>query len=169
MWPLKYAASFLKSDWNVGDYPLRFRRQGTRSDTLAVATWRVQIVRWPQMCGLGDTKQSALEDLQKRLDAYRQNRLLPRPGTQVALEFASTRHIDAYDQIARDFLAKILDIDFDRCFISDQSSLSDFRFDKASLNGLYGKIREVYGIDATDLREGNLLDIFERIRVARGQ
>ena len=125
----------------------------------------VQIVRWPQMCGLGDTKPEALEDLRQRLEAYREDRPLPRPGTQVPLEFASTQHVDNYESIAREFLAKILNIDFDRCFLSDQSSLTDFGFDEASLKRHHAKIRETYGIDASDLGDGNLVDIFERIRI----
>ncbi len=40
--------------------------------------------------------------------------------------FGSSDNIDDYEYIARDFLKKIFDLNYDECFISDESALSDF-------------------------------------------
>ena len=88
---------------------------------------------------------------------------MPRPGTKVALEYTSTRYIDSYEEIARDVLTNVLDLDYDGCFISDESSLLDFPFFD-SLEEPIAKIKQLYGVDVSDIKGGNLVDIFERIR-----
>jgi len=48
-------------------------------------------------------------------------------------------------------------------FISDQSSLSDFG-DETYAAQLQKKISDIYGVDVSDLKEGLLCDILERIQ-----
>lgn len=96
--------------------------------------------------------------------------------------YAPSDEVEDYDEIARDFLKRIFDINFDECFISDESSLADFagcgmpeEYDTSELTieqyYALGKvvmvrtINENYGIDVSpnDL----LVDVFERIRKHR--
>jgi hypothetical protein len=96
---------------------------------------------------------------------------------------ADTDEVDCYEDIAVDFLKQIFNIDYDECFISDESALSDFSAcamdDEQSqmfgeghtLKELYAytdkimiaKINAIYGVDvrATDL----LVDVFDRIHL----
>lgn len=97
--------------------------------------------------------------------------------------FESSENIGVYDDIARDFLDKIFDINYDECFVSDRSALSDFASccvpddyedDKSlsrqeAIKNLYEagkfimvkKIRAEYGIDVEP--HDYLLDVFEQI------
>jgi len=117
------------------------------------------------MGGHGDTKEAARADLRKNFLALKQSgERLPRPGTGLPIEYAADRYIRSYDEIARDFSARILDLDYDSCFISDESSLWDFS-EPESLDEVFAKIREVYDVDVSDIEKANLVDIFERIRI----
>ncbi len=161
----KYLASFVKREWNVKDYPIRMTHPVGHYDPLprdlTIVPWHVQIVRWGQMFGTGATKQAALADLQLKLETYKQQyRTLPRPGTHVPLQFAPTDHIDQYEPIARDYLRRILNKDYDHCFISDESSLLDFFSDEDYVE----KTRQIYGVDISDIADGNLVQIFKRLR-----
>jgi hypothetical protein len=93
--------------------------------------------------------------------------------------FASDDNISDYDNIARDFFNRIFDMDWDDCFVSDESSLSDFAgcgmpegmVENLNLDEYYqagraytvNKIMTEYGIEVDD-RE-YLVDVFEKIRV----
>src|SRR5579864_4122610 len=106
-WLFKYLISFLKSDWTLDDYPIRFREQHAPDDNtgrLRAIPWIAQIDRWPQMQGNGDTKELALNNLRHNFERCKTEKRLPRPGTGLPLEFASTRSIDAYADIAREVL-----------------------------------------------------------------
>lgn len=75
--------------------------------------------------------------------------------------FASTSGIDQYHDLAQDFLKRILELDYDECSITDESSISDFvDFTEEEL-GL--RIRETYKLDISKIKDGNLLEIFRRI------
>ena len=53
------------------------------------------------MDGLGDTKQAAYADLQKKFGDFKSNgKTPPRPGTGLPIEFASTDRIGFFDDIA---------------------------------------------------------------------
>lgn len=96
--------------------------------------------------------------------------------------YASSDNVEDYDGIARDFLQKIFKINYDECFISDESSLADFsgcgmpeEYDTKDLTMeqyyalgnvvMVRTINENYGVDVDphDL----LVDVFERIRKQR--
>lgn len=93
--------------------------------------------------------------------------------------------ITEFDAIAAEFFGAILSLDYSACFVSDESSLSDFfgcgmpddlPEGEIDVNALYdqwdawviAKIAEVYGIqiEATTL---SMVDLFNRIQVARSQ
>ncbi len=113
------------------------------------------------MAGGGDTKQGALEDLRNHFDRFKaENKQLPRPGTKVPIQFASTTRIERHPKLAKDFIQRIFGLEW--AFISDESSLWDFHKEETN-DTLVQKIRATYGVDVSDISSGNLADIFDRI------
>jgi hypothetical protein len=76
------------------------------------------------------------------------------------LEFASASRVDQHSELMKDFIERVLQTEW--TWISDKSSLRDF---STGLNHdtLNAKVLEVYGVDVSDIRSGNLADIFDRI------
>lgn len=68
--------------------------------------------------------------------------------------------------LADDFVRRVLDID--GAWISDESSLWDFHH-KETNAALVAKIREIYGVDVSDIESGNLADILDRIAATGDQ
>jgi hypothetical protein len=62
--------------------------------------------------------------------------------------------------LARDFFRRILSRDFDKCFISDKSSIWDF---PEADEHVYERIQQVYKIDVSDIKSGGFVEIFERL------
>ncbi|MDQ2806072.1 MAG: hypothetical protein M3Z04_04000 [Chloroflexota bacterium] len=48
--------------------------------------------------------------------------------------------------------------------ITDGSSLNDFPFSDAA--DIYAKIQAIYGVDVSDIADGNLVAIFARLQAA---
>jgi hypothetical protein len=169
----KFLLSFLKRDWEIDDYPIRIRFQKV---DLSQATarrkpipWIAQVVNWWALSGHGQSKAEALDDLRSKFQARKAKGVrLPRPGTKVPLEFASTVEADRLRDIGRDFLARVLDLNPDECFISDESSLWDFH-DQETNDVLYEKIRNIYGVDVSAIEGANLCAIFRKIGAAAEQ
>ncbi len=89
---------------------------------------------------------------------------MPRPGSEVLISFASTERVLADPTLHDDFIVRVLGFGRgDPVFISDQSSLGDFG-DETHVATLQKKIVEAYGIDVSDLKEGLLCDVLERIQ-----
>lgn len=88
-------------------------------------------------------------------------------------ELAPQFEIEQYEDIAVDFFRRILDMDYYGCLITDESSLYDFDFefdaekDKIDhqTETLLEKVKQVYGLDVSDLEDLFLIDIFKRIRI----
>jgi hypothetical protein len=100
------------------------------------------------------------------------------------IEFAEAFTIEEYDDIAEEFLKTVCDINFNECFISDDSALSDFagccipeeytpdrelpkeeRFKKMYAVGrenMVKIIKEKYGIDVDPY--DYLITVFEQIK-----
>lgn len=76
----KYLLSFLKSDWQLEDYPVRVVSQEASTDGEAVPGWRAQIINW-WLVGFGNSPAQALADLRKNLEAARAEGPLPRPAS----------------------------------------------------------------------------------------
>jgi hypothetical protein len=76
------------------------------------------------------------------------------------LQFATTEGIDSHQETAERFVKLVLNLEW--ASISDESSLNDFSLIEDS-KGLEEKIKEVFGVDVSDIEDGNLLKIFERI------
>jgi hypothetical protein len=163
----KYLLSFLRGYERLEDYPVRFTYQGEEGPTLPqvgeAAPWRVQIINWWQMAGLGNTRQEAYEDLREHFDDYKADHgELPRPGTRVPILMAETGQVDRHALLARDFFRRILEMDYENVFISDQSSLYDFFMEPVEV--YQERIEAEYGVDVSDIEDGNLVRIFERLR-----
>jgi hypothetical protein len=163
----KYLLSFRKKEWTINDYPIRFKRFEISNEEqygrLQPVPWSAQIINWWQMGGDGDTKEAAFADLKKNLEALKENGTsLPRPGTGLPIEFASTEKVSLHSDIAGDFFERVLEQNYDDCWISDESSLWDFHGEETNEH-LHKKIWECYRVDVSDIEDGNLVKIFERI------
>ncbi len=75
-------------------------------------------------------------------------------------EFAQRKRVGAHAELAEDFTRRVLNLDW--AFISDESSLWDFHEDLAN-EALTTRIKEVYGVDVSDIESAKLPDILERI------
>jgi hypothetical protein len=161
----KFLASFFKDEWTIDDYPICYRSQpttpGIRTPHVKDYAWVSTAIHWPAMSGYGNTRSEALEDLRRNFTQFKAaNRKLPRPGSKTALELASRSRIEQHAELANDFIQRVLELEW--AWISDESSLWDFHSDETNdrLNGL---IRQIYGVDVSDISSGNIADIFERI------
>lgn len=165
----KWLLSFMKRNWMLSDYPLAMRQHeidpnyvGTR---LKQHRYSVAIVNWWVMSGSGDTKQVAFDELEKRFAVERVERTkagkpFPRPGTYVAIEFASRQRVDVHHELAEDFIRRVLNLDW--AWLSDESSLWDFHSSDDNTE-LIAKIKEVYGVDVSNIESAKLSEILERI------
>ncbi|MCA1600220.1 MAG: hypothetical protein LC776_00770 [Acidobacteria bacterium] len=164
----KYLLSFRKDEWNVSDYPIRFRHFSASEEDvsrgrLKPIPWSAQIINWWQMDGLGDTKEAAFTDLKAKLQTFKEEgKFLPRPGTELPIEFAPSDRVSLHWEIAEDFFKRILEMNYQECWISDQSSLWDFHREESN-DHLHEKVWEAYRVDISDIGDGNLVRIFERI------
>jgi len=155
----------LKRDWTMDDYPIRVRfrpvPQVSNTSRMKSLPWTADIINWPGMSGSADTRQGALEELRKNFDRSKATRpTLPRPGTKVPIEFASNELVGQHADLAKDFVKRVLGVDW--AWISDDSSLWDFHGEETN-ESLIKKIRDVYGVDVSDISSGNLAKIFDRI------
>ena len=112
---------------------------------------------------MGDTKKEAYADLKANFEKVKaESAELPRPGTGLPIEFASSDEVEKHTILAADFFEKILDMDYRNCFITDESSLWDFHTEESN-DHLNRKIQEVYNVDVSDIEGAKLVKIFERI------
>jgi hypothetical protein len=80
------------------------------------------------------------------------------------IEFAPTDELDMFRGLADEFMEEIFRMEPGSYLITDESSLQDFRgVEDLELPDIHDKIREVYGVDVSDIRSGNLVEIFARI------
>jgi hypothetical protein len=83
--------------------------------------------------------------------------------------FASTEKISRYDYLLDDFIENVLELEW--TWVSDVSSLWDFvsldEYDEEKRQKKYAqflwRIRKEYGVDVSDIEDGNLVRILERI------
>ncbi len=166
----KWLLSFRKRTWTVADYPARVKVNGPAPEPNIA--YFAQILNWPGPVGLGPTKAEAYKQLSSHLEEIRQHRqTMPRPGTHVPIQFASTERVQADPALLDDFIERILLFSRnDPVFISDESSLHDFG-DTAKVQELATRIKDVYSIDVADIAEdsGNIAEILERISRADEQ
>lgn len=166
----KFCLSFTTPDWSLADYPTVIRKQEVpNTEALAArqapVPYSARIVNWWVMTGLGNTPREAMEDLGVHFARMRESRIrdgksMPRPGTKVPIEFAPSNRVYANPELTDDFIRRVLGIDW--AFVSDQSSLSDFHTAETN-EVLNAKIKDLYGVDVSDIESGNLATILDRI------
>ena len=80
------------------------------------------------------------------------------------IEFAPTTGVDRFWDIAEDFMRRIFGFESGDYLITDESSLFDFTgVDDMEIADIHKQIRDVYGLDVSDIESGNLLEVFRRI------
>lgn len=83
------------------------------------------------------------------------------PFKGMKFECAPTSGVDMFQTIAEDFMKRVLNLDFEECLITDESSVFDFvDFTEAELRA---RILDAYNLDISEIESGNLLQIFRRI------
>lgn len=163
----KFCLSLRKRDWELSDYPVVVRRNESAS-TASRQRYIASVLNWG-IAGAGDTREEALVSLQgnfgkAKAKRYADRKPLPRPGVRVPVEFASQERISARPELANDFTRRVLQLDW--AWISDESSLSDFHHEQTNA-ALIAKIREIYGVNVSDIESGNLADILDRIAASQ--
>jgi hypothetical protein len=165
----KLSLSLLKRDWELPDYPV-VRREHELDPNYAGARlkqhrYSASIVNWWVLTGGGDTEREALQELEKAFIRVKSERAkakqrLPRPGVHVPIEYASQQRVSVHPELAEDFIRRVLNLDW--AFISDGSSLWDFHHAETN-EALITRIKEVYGVDVSDIESAKLSEILERI------
>lgn len=173
MW--RRALSYRKREWDFSDYPVTIRAQAPSPALPPRFTqhlYRAFIVGWLVDAG-GDSKQEALSNLEREF--YRRKQILldsgepcPRPGKRVPLKLASQVRVDKHADLAEDFKKRVLFqvLGVEDVWISDDSSLWNFHFDETN-DALCAKVKEVYGVDVSDIESEMLPVIFDRIAAKR--
>lgn len=158
----KWLLSFLKPEWNINDYPLRFREKG--KDNPDSPRWCAQIINWWVIAGLGETKPEAYKNLSESFEKAKKFRKhLPRPGVKVPLEFASGEELYKYrDVVSRIINEVLVEYDPKSVFISDGSNLWDFAMPN-DISNYQVKIKEIFGVDVSHIESGNLVEISKYI------
>lgn len=106
----------------------------------------------------GDRKSEAgLENIR------RHRAQMPRPGTEVPIEFASSTRVDSNPELRDRFIEDLLGFDPNGVFISDETTLDHFG-DETHVAELQQKILNIYGVDVSDLKAGFVCEILERIQ-----
>jgi hypothetical protein len=165
----KWLLSFRKPEWSVEDYPIRVARQEPDATFSAPRfsqhLYRAYIVNGA-ITGSGNTPTEAIVGLTQNFESVRQRRkeeALPaiRPGANWPIEFASQEKVSADESLSEDFIQRVLGLNW--AWISDESSLWDFHTEQTN-DHLVAKIREVYGVDISDIKSARLWEILERIK-----
>ncbi len=83
-------------------------------------------------------------------------------------EFAPTSGVEMFWEISEDFMERIFDFQPGEYLITDESSLTDFTgLDDMKLSDIQSKIQQIYGLDVSEIKSGNLLEIFTKIHKSR--
>lgn len=168
----KLCLSFGKRDWGLRDYPVSIRAKELDPEYISARfkqhRYMAHIANWG-LAGSGDTREAAICDLNTTFEAVKAERKqqgtsLPRPGVQVPIEFASRERVSAHEELSDDFIRRILELDW--AWISDDSSLWDFHLSETN-ESLYVKIKDVYGVDVSDIESARLSEILDRIASAQ--
>jgi hypothetical protein len=80
------------------------------------------------------------------------------------IELAATDELDMFRSFADEFMQEIFCMEPGSYLITDESSLRDFQgVEDLELPDIHRKIREVYGVDVSDIASGYLVEVFARI------
>lgn len=161
-----WLASFVRSEWKPESYPIEIR---TQDGVPPEAKWCARVLNWPVLTGLGSTKNEAHTALLKSLREIalkrcQEGKSMPRPGTGLPLEFASTTRVLSEPALLEDFIIHVLGFtQSDPVFISDESSIGDFG-DDDRITEIRRKIEEYYGIVISEPEPVFIADVLDRVR-----
>lgn len=161
---IKYILSFLKKDWPLSDYPIKYYANKNAGE--AKVRIGAKILNWAGPGGFGSSKRNAYNDLLYRFNLQKNYyKVLPRPGTIRPLQFESQDKIKEYEHIAVDFLKEIFNLNYNEGFYSDGSSLDLFAppNSKDFKKHIIRKVKRVYDIDITDVYDQPLWQVLKRI------
>ena len=166
-----------KYEWQFEDYPFDYIDQGECSinfpDRLQHKRWRIDLINWYEMSGLGDTKEIALKDArQKFVKRKASGEKMFRPGVGCGsrlpgnpkIIFPENQRIDTYPSLRDEFIAEVLRLPW--AWVTDESSLWDFHAEHDNTNMLL-RIQEIYGVDVSNVHGAKLVDILEKITIER--
>jgi hypothetical protein len=89
---------------------------------------------------------------------------MPRPGTGLPIEFASTSRVEAVPALLEDFIIHVLGFGpSDPVFISDESSISDFGDDERVAE-IRRRIEEHYGVVISEPEPVLVANVLDRVR-----
>jgi hypothetical protein len=163
--------SFRKRSWTLNDYPIHLREQVpdsayANSPRFKHYRYSAFVLNW-HIHAAGETKSEAMTNLAMAYENACKEKLdkgenLPRPGTKIAFEIqiAAQDKISRFPELLNDFIQRVLGHEW--AFLTDESTLWDFHTDETNDN-YYSKIKDVYGVDVSDLKDGRIYEILERI------
>ena len=163
---MSWSASFLRDEWRPEHYPMHVREQ---VGVPAEARWCARVLNWPGPLGLGPTREAALAALEANLNTIATKRRadgkpMPRPGTGLPIQFASTARVTADPALLTEFITKALGFKpSDPVFISDESSIGDFG-ENERVSEIRSNIREHFGVTVDQPEPVRIADVLERIR-----
>ena len=165
---IKRLKSHSKTSWEFNDYPTKtWKNPNARDENIGFGAG---IINWPVMVAHGESPEKALSKLEISFNLYKvDNDLLPRPGTKVPLQFASTENIDRFEKTAVDFFKRVLNMNFYEGFYSDGTILAYFEppdnleKTKEMKANIINKTLLLYNVDITDIYDEEIWRIFDRI------
>ncbi|MGY5876013.1 MAG: hypothetical protein RTU30_09725 [Candidatus Thorarchaeota archaeon] len=163
-----------KTHYTLDDYfkvfTVTLRRQFTQrnpdSNTVPFhETVRVELVGWREMFGIGNTKEEAYSNLEESFEEYsKTHEILPEPSDFIVATVYEDRS-DWWKQVSslvRDFLPRILGHEFEDCFLTKFSDVYDF-VKKEEWDEIPIRILSEYDVDVSDIEDGNLFRILDKI------
>jgi hypothetical protein len=86
------------------------------------------------------------------------------------IELAPTTGIGGLIDVYEEFIERVFGFKPGEYLITDESNLQDFTgMEDFNLSDLQRTIQELYGVDVSDIKNGNLLEIFKRIQSRKGR
>ena len=83
-------------------------------------------------------------------------------------ECAPTEGVNLFTEIAEDFIRQIFGFEPEEYMITDESILSDFiGLEDITEQDIHKRVAKLYDVDISDIRHGNLVEIFKRIHHAK--
>jgi predicted RNase H-like HicB family nuclease len=134
--------------------------------------WCASVLNWPGPVGLGPTRDEARAALEANLHAIATERraegkAMPRPGTGLPIEFASTTSVHEDAELLSEFILKALGFGPDDfVFFSDESTIGDFGDDERVAE-IRENIQEHFGVKVEEPEPVLIVDVLERIRERR--
>ena len=95
-------------------------------------------------------------------------KLLHRGRMEKKIEFASSDRVEDMRRIADEFMMEIFDFLPGEYLITDESSLRDFTdFGSSDTSEIWGRIKDGYSLEKSDVPSEILADIFSEIQARR--